>query len=202
MWSASRLDYRPGSGLRRKAGPSCGLAATSHPIKRFGVAFNVAPNASRVIEQTPITGVDSIGARRCEMAWPRGRPKTISRAQRRKLADALRGIKRSDSTRQRLSAAHDLGLADRGEDSLREGSQEQVTRPTAVFMAGGWGDVHDASAYLGNVSVDVLYREIRRGHLQAWKVGGRKLVRLKREHVDAYMLAQQVAVPVKGSAVR
>ena len=85
--------------------------------------------------------------------------------------------------------------ADSSEDSLRE-SSEEVERPTAVFMAGGWGDVHDAASYAG-VSADVLYREIRRGRLQAFKVGGRKLVRLKREHVDAYMFAQQIAVPVK-----
>lgn len=44
------------------------------------------------------------------MPGPKGRTKTISRAQRRKLAEALRRIKRSDNTRQRLSAAHELGL--------------------------------------------------------------------------------------------
>jgi integrase len=45
-------------------------------------------------------------------------------------------------------------------------------------MAGGWGSVVDASAYLGGVSVSVLRREIRRGRLRAFKVGGRKLLRL------------------------
>jgi excisionase family DNA binding protein len=64
-------------------------------------------------------------------------------------------------------------------------------------MAGGWGSVGDASAYLGGVSVSVLRREIRRGHLRAFKVGGRKLLRLKREHCDAYLESQAVAVPVK-----
>ncbi len=69
-------------------------------------------------------------------------------------------------------------------------------KPSAVFMAGGWGSVGDASAYLGGVSVSVLRREIRRGRLRALKVGGRKLLRLKREHCDAYLEAQAVAVPV------
>ena len=55
----------------------------------------------------------------------------------------------------------------------------------------------DASAYLGGVSVSVLRREIRRGRLRAFKVGGRKLLRLKREHCDAYLEAQVVAVAVK-----
>lgn len=64
-------------------------------------------------------------------------------------------------------------------------------------MAGGWGDVQDARAYLGDLSLSVVRREIRAGRLLSWKVGGRKLVRLKREHCDAYMLSQQVAVPVK-----
>ncbi len=42
------------------------------------------------------------------MPWPKG--KSPSRAQRRKFAQALLGIKRTRSTRQRLSEAHDTGL--------------------------------------------------------------------------------------------
>jgi excisionase family DNA binding protein len=63
-------------------------------------------------------------------------------------------------------------------------------------MDGGWGDANDTAAYL-DISPSVTRRAIRRGDLAAFRVGGRKLVRLKREHCDAYMLAQAVAVPVK-----
>jgi excisionase family DNA binding protein len=64
-------------------------------------------------------------------------------------------------------------------------------------MIGGWGTVEDASLYMGGVSTVTIRREIRRGRLQAYKVGGRKLLRLKREHCDRYLEAQAVAVPVK-----
>jgi excisionase family DNA binding protein len=50
---------------------------------------------------------------------------------------------------------------------------------------------------MGGVSTVTIRREIRRGRLQAYKVGGRKLLRLKREHCDRYLEAQDVAVPVK-----
>ena len=71
------------------------------------------------------------------------------------------------------------------------------TSPTQVFMAGGWGTLRDAAAYLGHVSTLTLRREIKRGRLRAYKVGGRKLLRLKRTDCDRFIEAQQIAVVVK-----
>jgi len=65
-------------------------------------------------------------------------------------------------------------------------------------MAGGWGDALDAAAYM-DISLSVTRRAIRRGDLAAFRVGGRKLVRLKREHCDQFLFNQQVAVPVKST---
>ena len=63
--------------------------------------------------------------------------------------------------------------------------------PTRAFMAGGWGTSLDAAAYM-RLSIVTLRREIHRGRLTAYRVGGRKLLRLKREDCDAYLQAQQV----------
>lgn len=68
--------------------------------------------------------------------------------------------------------------------------------PSDVFMQGGWGVPEDAERYLG-VSGTTLRREVRRGRLKAYRVGGRKLLRFKRSDCDAYMEAQQIAIPVK-----
>jgi excisionase family DNA binding protein len=70
-------------------------------------------------------------------------------------------------------------------------------KPSDVFMQGGWGLPEDACAYLGGLSRSTLRREIRRGRLRAYKVGGRKLLRLKRADCDAYMESEAIAVPVK-----
>ena len=67
--------------------------------------------------------------------------------------------------------------------------------PTRAFMAGGWGTSLDAAAYM-RLSIVTLRREIRRGRLRAYRVGGRKLLRLKRDDCDAYLLAHQVAFPI------
>ena len=69
-----------------------------------------------------------------------------------------------------------------------------VVRPSRVFTDGGWGTAEDAAAYMG-ISLSVTRRAIRRGDLAAFRVGGRKLVRLKREHCDQFLLNQQVVVP-------
>jgi excisionase family DNA binding protein len=66
--------------------------------------------------------------------------------------------------------------------------------PSAAFVAGGWGDVIDAALYMG-VSVVTVHREIRASRLQAFRVGGRKLIRLKKEQCDGYLQAAPVAVP-------
>lgn len=68
------------------------------------------------------------------------------------------------------------------------------TAPTAAFLAGGWGDVLDAALYMG-ISVVTVHREVRACRLQAFRVGGRKLIRLKKEHCDSYLQAAPVAVP-------
>lgn len=77
----------------------------------------------------------------------------------------------------------------------REEPTPALTRPTRVFMDGGWGDVHDAVAYLGNVSLSVVRRETRAGRIKAYVVGGRKLVRYRRFDLDAYLESQAVVVP-------
>jgi excisionase family DNA binding protein len=67
-----------------------------------------------------------------------------------------------------------------------------VTRPKAIFLNGGWGDVEDVAAFLG-VSPVTVRKEITRGKLTAFRIGlGSKLLRLKREHVEAYLLSQPV----------
>ena len=71
------------------------------------------------------------------------------------------------------------------------------SQPSAVFMAGGFGTVEDAARYLC-ISVVTLRREIRREQLRAYRVGGRKLLRLKREDCDAYLQAQQVRSAIDG----
>lgn len=71
--------------------------------------------------------------------------------------------------------------------------------PGETFLAGGWGDINDAAAY-AKCSTVTISREIRRGRLSAYRVGGRKLIRLKREHVDAWMVRQ--AEPVLYRRVR
>ena len=63
--------------------------------------------------------------------------------------------------------------------------------PSDNFMQGGFGTSEDAALYLC-VSIVTLRREIRRGRLTAYRVGGRKLLRLKREDCDAYLQAPQV----------
>ena len=70
-------------------------------------------------------------------------------------------------------------------------AEEIVVRPSEVFMAGGWGTSLDAAAYM-RLSIVTLRREIHRGRLKAYRVGGRKLLRLKREDCDAYLQEQQV----------
>ena len=72
-----------------------------------------------------------------------------------------------------------------------EGSSE-VTRPTSAFLNGGWGDTKDAASVLGCSEVTVR-KEIARGKLTAFRIGlGNKLLRLKLEHVEAYLLSQPV----------
>ena len=63
--------------------------------------------------------------------------------------------------------------------------------PSDNFMQGGFGTSEDATRYLC-ISVVTLRREIHRGRLTAYRVGGRKLLRLKREDCDAYLQGQQV----------
>ena len=74
-------------------------------------------------------------------------------------------------------------------------AEEIAVQPSKVFMAGGFGTVEDAARYLC-ISVVTLRREIRREQLRAYRVGGRKLLRLKRDDCDAYLLAQQVTFPI------
>jgi excisionase family DNA binding protein len=69
-----------------------------------------------------------------------------------------------------------------------------LTVPSAAFMDGAWGGVVDAAMYMG-ISVVTVHREIRAHRLPAFRVGGRKLIRLKKEHCDAYLQAAPVAVP-------
>ena len=63
--------------------------------------------------------------------------------------------------------------------------------PSDNFMQGGFGTPEDAARYLC-ISGVTLRREIRREQLTAYRVGGRKLLRLKREDCDAYLQKQQV----------
>lgn len=60
------------------------------------------------------------------------------------------------------------------------------TTPSDVFMQGGWGDITDAAGYMG-ISVVTVHREVRRGTLTAYRIGGRKLIRMLRTDCDAYM---------------
>ena len=69
--------------------------------------------------------------------------------------------------------------------------------PSDNFMQGGFGTSEDAALYL-RVSIVTVRREVRRGRLKAYRVGGRKLVRLKRSDCDAYLEAQQVLCLVDG----
>lgn len=66
--------------------------------------------------------------------------------------------------------------------------------PSPTFMVGGFGRVIDAATYLG-FSVPMLYRLIRRGHLRAYRAGGRLLV-LKRADCDAFATAHPIAEPL------
>ncbi len=63
-----------------------------------------------------------------------------------------------------------------------------MATPSDVFMNGGWGDINDAAGYMG-ISVVTVHREIRRGTLTAYRIGGRKLIRMLRSDCDAYMQA-------------
>lgn len=72
-------------------------------------------------------------------------------------------------------------------------------RPSEAFLAGAWGRVQDASAYSG-CSVTTLLREIRRRRLSAFRIGGRRVLVLRRQHVDAWLEQQAVAVPVSREA--
>lgn len=77
----------------------------------------------------------------------------------------------------------------------REEPSPTLTRPTPAFLQGAWGDVHDARAYLGNVSLSVVRRETRVGRIKAYVIGGRKLVRYRRSDLDAYLESQAVVTP-------
>ena len=71
-----------------------------------------------------------------------------------------------------------------GKMSYQEAAVTQKTRATwaqGAFVQGGWGTVDQAGEYMG-ISVVAVRREIRRGRLRAYRVGGRKLLRLKKEH--------------------
>jgi excisionase family DNA binding protein len=63
-----------------------------------------------------------------------------------------------------------------------------MTPPSDVFMQGGFGNVEDAAGYLG-ISVVTVHREVRRGTLSAYRIGGRKLIRMLRADCDAYARA-------------
>lgn len=67
--------------------------------------------------------------------------------------------------------------------------------PSEAFLNGGWGRVRDASAYSGCSEITLL-REIRRRRLIAFRLGGRRLLVLKRQHVDAWVEQHTTAVPV------
>jgi excisionase family DNA binding protein len=61
-------------------------------------------------------------------------------------------------------------------------------------MDGGWGDAVDAAAFMG-LSLSVVRRAIRNGHLTAFRIAGGRAVRLKRQHCDAYLESQQIVTP-------
>ena len=63
-------------------------------------------------------------------------------------------------------------------------------------MQGGWGTLLDASLYTG-VNRKSLSKDIRRGLLLAYRIGGRKCVRLRRTDCDRYVEASAIAVPVR-----
>lgn len=73
--------------------------------------------------------------------------------------------------------------------------------PSQTFMAGGFGTRRDAAIYLG-ISEPSVSRLVRRGDLKAYRVAGRRLVRVKRTDCDEFMAARPAFTAWKATGVR
>ena len=63
-----------------------------------------------------------------------------------------------------------------------------------------WMNLEKAAGYV-SVSVPTLRREIKSGRLPAYRVGGRKAIRLRQGDLDDWMLGQQPEVPLNLGSV-
>ena len=89
---------------------------------------------------------------------------------------------------------------ERDPNASPEQSRPTTEAASASFLAGGWGSPADAARYI-DCSLPFVYRLIRTGRLTAFRVGGGRMLRLRRSDCDAYVETRIIREAIRRSGV-